>query len=56
MEDIKKWHEAIKRPEDKGPVEKTESERGLQLFQKPSASLRDLKAKWKQHKEIRLKA
>jgi len=28
MEDIKKWHEAIKRPEDKGPVKKVESERG----------------------------
>ena len=42
---------AIKRPEDKGLVKKIESERGRELFQKPSASLRDLKAKWKHHKE-----
>ena len=42
---------AIKRPEDKGLVKKIESERGRELFQKLSASLRDLKAKWKQHKE-----
>jgi hypothetical protein len=36
MEDIKKWHEAIERPEDKGLVKKIESERGRELFQKPS--------------------
>jgi DNA repair ATPase RecN len=37
--------------EDKGLVKKIESERGRELFQKLKASLRELKAKWKQHKE-----
>jgi len=45
MENVKKWHKAIERPEDKGLAKKIELERGREFFQKPSASLRDLKAK-----------